>query len=74
MTAHPPPEAGPTPDLEYDLAHEAADQPGGCPPSERTPDPAGMVQVSNVTSDYDGDYGYDLAHDIPHPVHPDARD
>jgi hypothetical protein len=68
--AHPVPETGPAPDLEYDLAHEAAHQPAGCSPATVSPDPAAMVQVFNQTTDYDGDYGYDLAHDIPHPAYP----
>jgi hypothetical protein len=59
------PKPEPTPDLEYDLAHEAAVAGGGgvAPTTEPEKDPA--VYVATETKGYDGDYGYDLAHDVP---------
>jgi xanthine/CO dehydrogenase XdhC/CoxF family maturation factor len=47
-------------DLEYDLAHEAADAVDS--PTARHELGAG---VPTATPDYDGDYSYDLAHDVP---------
>lgn len=55
-------EAAPTPDLEYDLAHEVTiplDLDLDLEPRHGEP-----VQVSTRT-EHDGDYGYDMAHDIP---------
>ena len=69
MTIQRPPDqdgSDPVPDLEYDLAHEAADQRSNSHESDR---PADLVQVTR-TDDYDGDYGYDLAHDVPRPARP----
>ncbi|HTZ42869.1 MAG TPA: hypothetical protein VMB79_03335 [Jatrophihabitans sp.] len=54
-------------DLEYDLAHEAAEiDADAC--SEDSPEP--VTQVANRTEAYDGDYGYDLAHELPEPARP----
>lgn len=47
-------------DLEYDLAHEAAQQPQQHHAAHHP------VQVATQTPAYDaGDYGYDLAHEVP---------
>ena len=49
-----------TSDLEYDLAHEAANQVQQHHPVREA------VHVATQTPQYDdGDYGYDLAHDVP---------
>lgn len=48
-------------DLEYDLAHDWADDPR---PSVAIID-APTVCVATETEDQGGDYGYDLAHDVP---------
>lgn len=58
MTERPTPDE--TPDLEYDLAHEASGEP---PEHEEEPKPP--VYVATETAGYDGDYGYDMAHDVP---------
>jgi hypothetical protein len=50
------------PDLEYDLAHEAATD--GVPVQSGDPTLTSEA-VATQTEDYDGDYSYDLAHDIP---------
>jgi hypothetical protein len=50
------------PDLEYDLAHEAA---GEAARAGREPTTGEPVYVVTQTEGFDGDYGYDLAHDVP---------
>jgi hypothetical protein len=63
MAAHPGDQPEPLPDLEYDLAHEAAGEKAiGPAPRE---DLADAIEVPTQTTAYDGDLSYDLAHDIP---------
>jgi len=54
-------EPQPVPDLEYDLAHDAATEGARGPLAAADP-----ATVANATPNYpDGDYSYDLAHDVP---------
>jgi hypothetical protein len=58
----------PSPDLEYDEAHDAQAQVLGAADSVDADEAPELTYVATETPAYDGDYSYDLSHDVPPPT------